>query len=263
MRNVLVIGGSGFVGRRLLETVPDGLVVVSTGASKKTGAPGVREEILDVTDSGTAARLVSETDPDTVLFLAKSPDFNADPGPFLRAFESLLSLLAERRTRLIFLSTDSVFDGERGGYREDDVPVPANDYGRWKRRAEELVSLMLPTAVVVRTGPVYGENGAGPDRRTKELLAAVAAKETVRRSDRAFRSFVSVDDLAGSLWRIAGSDVVGIRHIVAPKESYLAQARRIVRAYGYDESLVEGQSGELPEGFGRDTSLESLYDSAR
>ena len=62
----------------------------------------------------------------------------------------------------IHLSSDVVFDGTRGRYREEDEPAPVNSYGRSKAEAERLVAGAHPEATVVRTSLIYGGGDARP-----------------------------------------------------------------------------------------------------
>ena len=65
--------------------------------------------------------------------------------------------------RLVAVSTDYVFDGERGPYREDDVPNPRGAYARTKRVGEEAALLLVPDCAVARVAVVYsGRPGAKP-----------------------------------------------------------------------------------------------------
>src|SRR5262249_58599643 len=56
-----------------------------------------------------------------------------------RATEQLADLCTQTGARLLFTSTDLVFNGERGGYREEDVAAPLSVYGRTKLAAEKAV----------------------------------------------------------------------------------------------------------------------------
>ena len=68
-------------------------------------------------------------------------------------------------SRLVHLSSDLVFDGRRGRYREDDPPAPVNEYGRSKAEAERRVAAVHPAATLVRTSLLYGGREPGPQER--------------------------------------------------------------------------------------------------
>jgi NADH dehydrogenase len=107
--------------------------------------------------------------------------------------------------RLIHVSTDLVFRGDRGGYREDDPPAPVSEYGRSKAEAERVVRAERPDALVVRTSLLYGGAEPGPQER----LAARGGTFFVDE----IRSPLAVGDLADALLELAELDLGGILHL--------------------------------------------------
>ena len=118
---------------------------------------------------------------------------------------SLAVAEASRGARLVHLSTDLVFDGRRGRYREDDAPAPLNDYGRSKAEAETRVARTHPEAVLARTSLLYGGAEPGPQERL--------AREHTRFFVDELRSPVHVDDLALGLLELLTLDVSGPLHL--------------------------------------------------
>jgi len=102
-------------------------------------------------------------------------------------------------------SSDLVFDGRRGGYREDDPPAPVHDYGRSKAEAERRVAELHPQATIVRTSLIYGGREAG----TQERLAREGARFFVDE----IRSPVRVTDLADAILELLELDVSGPLHL--------------------------------------------------
>jgi dTDP-4-dehydrorhamnose reductase len=111
---------------------------------------------------------------------------------------------AASHARLVHLSTDLVFDGARGRYRETDEPAPVNAYGCSKLAAERRVVAAHPQATVVRTSLIYGR----PDGRQERL-----AREGTRFFVDERRSPVHVDDLAAAVLELLDLDVPGPLHV--------------------------------------------------
>jgi dTDP-4-dehydrorhamnose reductase len=111
---------------------------------------------------------------------------------------------AARDVRLVHLSSDIVFDGTRGRYREDDPVAPVHAYGRSKAEAERLVAELHPAAAIVRTSLIYGGAEAGPQERL--------AREPRRFFVDEIRSPVQVEDLARALLELAELDYAGPLH---------------------------------------------------
>ena len=107
--------------------------------------------------------------------------------------------------RLVHLSSDLVFRGDRGRYREGDRPDPVNSYGRSKSEAETLVAAAHPAATIVRTSLIYGGAEPGPQERL------------VRDNRRFFvdelRSPVQVGDLAEAILELLRLEVSGPLHV--------------------------------------------------
>ena len=110
------------------------------------------------------------------------------------------------------LSSDLVFDGSRGGYRETDEPAPVNSYGRSKAEAERRVAAAHPEATIVRTSLIYGGPAPGPQERlAREQPALLRRRDPLarpgrrprRRAARAARALA----LAGPL-HLGGADDV-------------------------------------------------------
>jgi dTDP-4-dehydrorhamnose reductase len=110
-----------------------------------------------------------------------------------------------RGARLIHLSSDLVFDGSRGRYREDDASAPVSEYGRSKAEAEREVARLHPEASIVRTSLIYGGIEPGPQER----LAATGTRFFVDE----LRSPVQVGDLAQALLELIGVDHSGPLHV--------------------------------------------------
>jgi dTDP-4-dehydrorhamnose reductase len=112
---------------------------------------------------------------------------------------------AARHARLVHLSSDVVFDGTRGRYRETDDPKPVNVYGRSKLEAEQRVAAVHPAATLARTSLLYG--GAEPGRQER------LAREGTRFFVDEIRSPVHVGDLASALLDLLELDAPGALHV--------------------------------------------------
>jgi dTDP-4-dehydrorhamnose reductase len=112
---------------------------------------------------------------------------------------------AARDLRLVHLSSDVVFDGTRGSYREDDIPAPVNSYGRSKAEAERVVAELHDDATIVRTSLIYGGTEPGPQER-------LAVEGTTFYVDE-IRSPVQVGDLADALLEVVGMALPGPLHL--------------------------------------------------
>ena len=202
-KRILVTGGAGYLGRELVHrSVRRGWDVRATWFTHEPVEVGVEWIRLDVRDEDAVRRAAAEAD--CVVHTAYR---QAGPDLWTTTVEGAEAVASAARTaRLIHLSSDLVFDGVRGGYREEDEPRPVNDYGRAKAEAERRVAEAHPKALIVRTSLLYG--GAEPG--TQEQL--VRSGHTDFFVDE-IRSPVQVGDLAEALLELAERDDAGPLHL--------------------------------------------------
>jgi dTDP-4-dehydrorhamnose reductase len=236
---VFVTGGNGYLG--------SAIVARARAAGWEVTAPASAE--VDVRDESAVARALAAARPDAVVHTAYrlgGPDeWSTNAGGAAAVAR------ASGGVRLIHLSTDVVFDGERTGrYSEKDAPAPVHDYGRSKAEAERLVAAARPDALIVRTSLIYG--GAVPSPHEQLALEAGVAFFTDE-----LRSPVQVDDLADALLELAELDVAGPLHVAGADDvSRYDFARLVVAAHGGDpERLRSGESGGV--GRPRNCALDS------
>ncbi|MBA3392178.1 MAG: sugar nucleotide-binding protein [Deltaproteobacteria bacterium] len=123
---------------------------------------------------------------------------------------------APAATRIVYLSSDHVFGGDAGPYREDTPPSPISVYGHTRVAAEQLF-LARPNTLVVRAGLWIGPSSNGRmghldwlrDRHRRGLPMTIVADE--------HRSAVWAEDAARRVWDLARSELTGLRHVVADR----------------------------------------------
>ncbi|WP_448543042.1 SDR family oxidoreductase [Roseiflexus sp.] len=246
---LLITGGSGFLGAKLVElALAQGWDVVATCHSRRPHTPDVRWETLDLRDAAATRRLVEQLTPDVVIHTAyrqEEPDMMAITGEGSAAVAQGAFAV---QARLIHMSSDVVFDGERSGrYTEVDEPRPVTTYGAAKALSERLVAAVHPGALIVRTSLIYG----GPDRpgRHERFVLDVldGRTEAVFFTDE-LRCPIEVGDLAAALLELATIDRSGIVHVAGSDVvSRYEFACLVARAFGRDPSgLRSGPSPAAP-----------------
>ncbi len=197
---LLVTGGCGYLGSELVRRAPAlGWDVRATWWRR---APlGEAEWVqADVRDPVSLRRVVDGVD--AVIHTAYVQgegewQVNVDGSAAVAA--------AARGRRLIHLSTDLIFDGTRGGYREHDEPAPVSSYGRSKAEAERRVAAVHADATIVRTSLIYGGSAPGPQERLAEENRRFYVDE--------IRSPVQVGDLADALLELLRQSAPGPLHV--------------------------------------------------
>lgn len=114
--------------------------------------------------------------------------------------------------RFVHISTDAVFDGEKGQYTETDDPNPINVYGRTKLTAENVVQESHANAVVIRTN-IYGWNATAGRSLAEWMLGKLRAGEELPAFADAYFSPIYVGSLADCLLELASTNITGVVHV--------------------------------------------------
>ena len=153
-----------------------------------------------------------------------------------RATASIAQLCGVHGARLIFVSTEYVFDGERGYYREDEPPNPITHYGRTKQQAEESVAGLASRWSVVRTSIVYGWRSDGGRNFAPGLIDHLASGQTYEASTGVMRTPVYVEHLVDGIGALTETDRTGIYHIAGSDwVSMYDFAMTVARAFSLDD----------------------------
>jgi dTDP-4-dehydrorhamnose reductase len=230
VRRLLIIGGSGYLGRALTARAGGGWRVVATRLSQPGAGP-----VLDVRDAPSVRRLISELRPDVIVNTAYLQAGDAMDEVNVTGAGIVAEAAAFAGARLVHLSTDFVFGGDRrrGGYGEGDPAQPVNDYGRSKLAGEHAVAASAPAALIVRTSLIYGGEQLSPHERM--VLDALDGRRDVAFFSDELRCPVVAGDLAGALLELAPKPVSGRLHVAgADAVSRLEFARLIAAQHGRD-----------------------------
>ena len=174
---LIVLGASGLVGREVVRAAQRrGHQVTALGGNRlPTGLNLAHRSQIDLTQLEGLERLLLDSFPDAVINAAALSDVSAcerQPELARQLNAALPHRLAQITNhlgaRLIHLSTDMVFDGEKGSYRSTDTPAPLNTYALTKLEGEKAVLAAAGHgACVLRSTPVLGNTPAG-DRTPHE-----------------------------------------------------------------------------------------------
>lgn len=251
---MLVTGGSGYLGGWVVRLARAGWDVTATYFTHPVDEPGVAWRRLDVRDEAAVAALVAGVRPAVVVHTAAGrPGDSADFEAINTAGSRHIARAAAAcGARLIHISTDALFDGEKGNYVEEDSPTPITPYGHSKAMAEEEVCASGAEAVIVRTSLIYGWQPRLA-RQVRWIVDDLEAGKPVRLFTDELRCPVWVESLAAAVVELAGLDYVGVLHVAGAQPlSRYEFGVRLLRFHGLDTgSVIPTCCREVGAGFPR------------
>jgi dTDP-4-dehydrorhamnose reductase len=261
MTRIVVIGANGQVGRQLVaEGRIAGLDIHAV--TRRSSRPELQADLLEPHSVERVLRLLGPTD---VILCAAATNVawcetNQDDSWAVNVRGTSVVLEAAQKigARMVFLSSDYVFDGLDGPYDENAPPHPINAYGRQKFAAEQLV-LAKPDNLVVRTCQVFGDD----PRRTNFVLRIadrLAAGDQLAAEIDLYGTPTYAVDLARGLLHLVGEKTAGLRHVAgADWLSRFDLARLVAQASGFDEARIVGTHADSIVPRPRRSGLISTY----
>ena len=248
---ILITGSNGLLGQKLVKLLanqPDiEFLATSTGENRIKTITGFDYVSLDITNKIQVEQVFNQFKPNVVINTAAMTNVDACEDQKeqcwnlnVNAVKNLIEASGNCQTHLIHLSTDFVFDGENGPYKEEDQPNPLSYYGQSKYEAEKLLQQSTIKWSIVRTIIVYGV--VEDMSRSNIVLWAKQALEkgnplTIVNDQ--FRMPTLAEDLAQACWLIAQKQATGIYNICGKDfMSILELVNRVADFYGYDKSII-------------------------
>lgn len=256
MARILITGASGFLGAHTARTLAmEGHRVSGTYGSHKNRYLRIFRDIdiqgfhVDLTREDAMTSIFKTADPEIVIHSAALADPDScqkDPALArqvnVEATDRIARLCLDRNARMIFFSTDQVFDGKKGGYSETDPPNPIHVYGQTKAEAEGKVTQRLgQNATVLRITLVYGNSPSGRRSSSEQVLNLLAKGEKPRLFHDEIRTPILAEDVAKAVSELVAHEApppllnLGGPDAVSRYELGLA----VARAYGLDSGRLE------------------------
>lgn len=239
---VLVTGSSGLLGGKLVKALSEEYEVIPAHNTKSVHYNSVR---MDIVDREGVFRVLSESSPDVVVHAAAETSVDKCETSKERAWsvnafgtKSIAEACAKIGAKLIFVSTDYVFDGRRGLYSEEDEVNPINQYGLTKLKGEEFVKELCEDFLIARASVVYGWHSRKLNFTTW-VIDSLRHRRRIPVVEDHYNSPTLADDLAEIIQKMIGSKAGRVYHTAGGERvSRYEFALKIAETFGLDRSLI-------------------------
>lgn len=259
MKKILVTGANGLLGQKLIYAMLKRndieIIASSKGENRLLEKKGYNYESLDITQKEEVRKILLKYKPDVVINTAAMT--NVDACEFekeecwkinVTSVQNFIDVISSDssphdllKCHFIHISTDFVFDGEKGPYKETDAPNPLGYYSLSKYEAEKILQNSHIHWAIIRTIIIYGivDNMS----RSNVVLWAkdsLEKRKEINVVDDQFRSPTLAEDLAEACISAAMKEATGIFH-VSGKDimSILELVYRVANFWKLDKSFVK------------------------
>lgn len=199
----------------------------------------------DLLAAGTLERVLEQVKPDWIIHcaaLANVDECEEDPERAQQLNSILPGRLAEYvargGARLVHISTDAVFDGQRGNYVEEDLPNPLSVYARTKLAGEQAVAAANPDAIIARVN-LFGWSLNGRRSLAEWFFNNLTVGKPVMGFTDVYFCPVLVNQLAHILLRMLALNLHGLYHVVSRAGlSKYAFGMALAERFGLDTALI-------------------------
>ena len=243
MEKILVTGASGLLGSKIVDKAGKRYVVYPTHVTRPLFPKSLK---MNITDKNEVKRVFSQVKPEVVIHTAAETNVDkceSDRGYALRVNAEGTKTLAEAcnqvGARIVYVSTDYVFDGEKGVYSEEDEPNPVNYYGLTKLMGEKYVAEFCEGFVILRTSVLYGVHHEKPNF-AMWVIAALNERKSFTVVEDHYNSPTFADNLAEVILEIVDKGLKGFYHTAGSERiSRYGFALKIAEAFSFDAALIQ------------------------
>lgn len=192
-----------------------------------------------------------------LVFLPAKIEFEEDEKKLIESMPRFLESCKD--SRIIYISSDGIFDGKSGIYKESDIPNPVTLYGRNLKICEDLVKKYSNNYCIIRPSYLYGFVNLHLDSRFEKIKREVADNKKVVRFTDMYKSPLSYKQASGAIVKLALSNYNGIVHVCGKRMSVYDFTKEGMEALKIStENLIgEPMPKERPVDFLSDTSLDN------
>jgi dTDP-4-dehydrorhamnose reductase len=242
-RKLLVTGASGLLGNKIVALTKNDYTVIPIHKTKPLHSNSLK---LDITDAIEVLNLLGKLRPDAVVHTASETNVDKCEIEKEQAWKinvegtrNIAEACQEVNAKLVYISTDYVFDGEKGLYDEEDNPNPINYYGLTKLEGEKQVIEHCKNYAILRTSVLYGCHPWKQNFATWAINQLKQGKEITVVDDH-YNTPTLADNLAEMAVEVTKKDLQGLYHASGRERiSRYEFAKQIAKTFNLSSDLIK------------------------
>jgi dTDP-4-dehydrorhamnose reductase len=258
-KKILVIGGSGLLGYKILSNARN-YELVGSYNKNSINFENIETVKMDITNEKNCENII-KLKPDIIINTAAVTNMDYCERFKKNAFDvnvtgtkNIANIAKKIGSKLIHISTDAVFSGNKKFYVEEDEPNPINIYGKTKLESEKIVS-KVEGSIILRPSVIFGwipsEHIKTSDESRKTMNFGLWVLDQLNKNNKIsivndqFNTPTLADNLAENILKIIKKDITGIFHLSGLScISRLDFSKKIAKSFGYPENLITSVSSK-------------------
>ncbi len=248
MTKVLILGSNGLLGQNLVKRFTDQFQVVAASLEPESYLANIPVKYfpLDLKSRSDTYKKIEKIKPDIIINAAAYTNVDGCEEDRencwlvnVHAVENILDVADRINAIFVQVSTDYVFDGERGDYREIDAPNPRGNYARSKLAAENIIRESNVEYLIVRTQVLFGYGVNVRPNFALWVWDNLRQQKPIRVVTDQIGNPTYAPDLAEGIYRLLDQETYGLFHISGPDQiSRYDFAVEIAHTFDLDASLI-------------------------
>ncbi len=244
---IAVIGAQSMVGSRFVEILESDVAIIKADLN---GDPK-----LDITDPKSVADFFKNYDFKSAILFSAFTDVDGAEAQRndkngicwkinVEGVKNIVKAAKQKNCKLIFISTDFVFDGQNGPYSEDDAvgtnPDQISWYGLTKIESEKIIQENLENFIILRIAYPYRGKFKGKDDTLKRILKPYKEGRLYPMFNNQQQTITFIDDIPQAVKLLLEKDQKGIFHLSSPRTTTpFAIAKFLISTFGLDPTSVK------------------------
>ncbi len=253
---ILITGITGLLGTALVEENRNRNRIkgIYIGNYEMLNSESINYNICDVTNKNEILENFREDKIECIIHaagIAETDTCEREPDVAYRSnvmgTKNIIELANLKRAKLIYISSNAVFDGKNPPYSEEDRTNPINRYGAIKLECESLIKKNIKNYLIVRPILMYGLNN--PHERKcfhMKILEKIIAGERIKVVNDVFENPLITNQCADIIWRLISKDATGLYHVAGKDVLSRYEATKIMaEIFSLDSTLINSVSSDF------------------